>query len=94
MRADEVDQLAKVFTSVVDARTARYLMMNAPAEALEAIVALVPGRRSPTVIPLSENGMNAVHVLVPAAEVWQLLPRLEEAGASSILLVPVERMLG
>ena len=38
--------------------------------------------------------MNAVHVLVPANEVWQLLPKLEEAGASSILLVPVERMLG
>ena len=90
----EVEQLAKVFTSVVDARTARYLMMNAPAEALPAIIELVPGRRSPTVIPLSENGMNAVHVLVPANEVWQLLPKLEEAGASSILLVPVERMLG
>lgn len=92
--SEPVDQLAKVFTSVVDARTARYLMMNAPADALPAIAELVPGRRSPTVIPLSENGMNAVHVLVPAAEVWQLLPKLEAAGASSILLVPVERMLG
>lgn len=92
--ADEVEQLARVFTSVVDARTARYLMMNAPAEALPAIAALVPGRRSPTVIPLIEGGMNAVHVLVPANEVWQLLPKLEQAGASSILLVPVERMLG
>ncbi len=92
--AEDAEQLARVFKSVVDARTARYLMMNAPAEALPAISALVPGRRSPTVIPLSENGMNAVHVLVPAAEVWQLLPKLEEAGASSILLVPVERMLG
>lgn len=91
---EEAEQLARVFKSVVDARTARYLMMNAPAEALDAISELVPGRRSPTVIPLSEDGMNAVHVLVPAAEVWQLLPRLEQAGASSILLVPVERMLG
>ncbi len=91
---EDAEQLGRVFKSVVDARTARYLMMNAPAEALPAISNLVPGRRSPTVIPLSEDGMNAVHVLVPAAEVWQLLPKLEEAGASSILLVPVERMLG
>jgi ATP phosphoribosyltransferase len=92
--SDAVEQLARVFTSVVEARTARYLMMNAPAEALPAIAALVPGNRSPTVIPLMQDGMNAVHVLVPANEVWQLLPKLEEAGASSILLVPVERMLG
>jgi ATP phosphoribosyltransferase len=87
-------QLAGVFRSVVEARGARYLMLNAPEEALERIVALVPGSRSPSVLPLSEPGMVAVHSLVPAADVWRLLPELEAAGASSILLVPVERMLG
>ena len=86
-------QLARVLKSVVDAREARYLMMNAPEEALEAICALVPGCRAPSVLPLSEAGMVAVHALVPAADVWSLLPELEAAGASSILLVPVERML-
>jgi ATP phosphoribosyltransferase len=45
------------------------------------------------VLPLAEPGMVAVHVLVPAADVWRLLPRLREAGAFSILLVPIERML-
>ncbi len=45
-------------------------------------------------LPLAEAGMVAVHALVPAADVWSLLPELEAAGASSILLVPVERMLG
>jgi ATP phosphoribosyltransferase len=45
------------------------------------------------VIPLAQPGMVAVHALVPAADVWRLLPRLEAAGATSILLVPVERML-
>jgi ATP phosphoribosyltransferase len=92
-RADAV-QLAGVFRSVVDARATRYLMLNAPEDSLEAICALVPGSRAPSVLPLSEPGMVAVHSLVPAADVWQLLPRLEAAGASSILLVPVERMLG
>jgi len=53
----------------------------------------VPGSRAPSVLPLAEPGMVAVHALVPAADVWRLLPQLEEAGASSILLVPVERML-
>jgi len=45
------------------------------------------------VLPLHEGGMVAVHALVHAADVWALLPELEAAGASSILLVPVERML-
>jgi ATP phosphoribosyltransferase len=86
-------QLASVFRSVVDARASRYLMLNAPEASLEAICRLVPGSRSPSVIPLSEPGMVAVHALVPARDVWRLLPRLEEAGASSILLVPVERLI-
>jgi ATP phosphoribosyltransferase len=87
-------QLAGVFRSVVDARAARYLMLNAPEEALDAICALVPGSRAPSVLPLAEPGMVAVHSVIPATDVWHLLPALEAAGASSILLVPVERMLG
>ena len=90
---DEAQQLAGVFRSVVDARGARYLMLNAPEASLEAICALVPGSRAPSVLPLAEPGMVAVHSVVPAQEVWRLLPALEAAGASSILLVPLERML-
>ena len=91
---EDATRLAGVFRSVVDARAARYLMLNAPEDALEKICALVPGSRAPSVLPLAEPGMVAVHSLVPAADVWRLLPELEAAGASSILLVPVERMLG
>jgi ATP phosphoribosyltransferase len=87
-------RLAGILRTVVDARGARYLMLNAPESALSEICELVPGSRAPSVIPLAEPGMVAVHALVPAVEVWRLLPRLEAAGASSILLLPVERMLG
>jgi ATP phosphoribosyltransferase len=87
-------RLAAILRSVVDARSARYLMLNSPEDALEQICALVPGSRAPSVIPLAEPGMVALHALVPAADVWHLLPQLEAAGASSILLVPVERMVG
>jgi len=89
----ETRQLAGVFRSVVDARGARYLMLNAPEAALDKICALVPGSRAPSVLPLAEPGMVAVHSVVPAQDVWRLLPELEEAGATSILLVPLERML-
>ena len=91
---EDARQLAGVFRSVVDARGARYLMLNAPEDSLEAICALVPGSRAPSVLPLAEPGMVAVHSVVPAGDVWRLLPALEAAGASSILLVPLERMLG
>jgi ATP phosphoribosyltransferase len=92
--SDETQQLASVFRSVVQARSARYLMLNAPEDALDTICALVPGSRAPSILPLAEPGMVAVHSVVPAADVWRLLPQLEAAGASSILLMPVERMLG
>jgi len=86
-------ELPTVLRSVVEARETRYLMLNAPESALEAISRLVPGSRSPSIVPLAEPGMVAVQALVPAADVWRLLPQLEAAGGSSILLVPVERML-
>jgi len=86
-------ELATVLRSVVEARGARYLMLNAPESALDEIARLVPGSRSPSIVPLAEPGMVAVQALVPAADVWRLLPQLEAAGGSSILLVPVERML-
>jgi ATP phosphoribosyltransferase len=82
---------AAMLRAVVEARRHRYVMLNAPESALPAICALV-APRTPSVLPLAEPGMVAVHALVPAADVWQLLPRLEAAGASSILIVPVERM--
>lgn len=85
--------LARILRSVVDARDTRYLMLNAPESALDAICELVPGSRAPSVLPLSEPGMVAVHALVPARDVWRLLPELETVGGSSILLLPVERML-
>jgi ATP phosphoribosyltransferase len=82
---------AAMLRAVVDARRHRYLMLNAPESALPGIAALV-APRVPSVLPLAEPEMVAVHALVPAAEIWQLLPQLEALGASSILIVPVERM--
>ncbi len=86
-------ELARILRSVVDARGTRYLMLNAPESALAEICRLVPGSRAPSVLPLAEPGMVAVHALVPAQDVWRLLPELEAVGGSSILLLPVERML-
>jgi ATP phosphoribosyltransferase len=89
--ADRAASFAAMLRAVVDARRHRYLMLNAPESALPAICALV-APRAPSVLPLAEPGLVAVHVLVPAEDLWRLLPELEAAGGSSILIVPVERM--
>src|SRR5712691_7261082 len=88
----EAGQLVTMMRAVVEARAHRYLMLDAPEARLDEICDVI-GSRSPSVIPLAEPGMVAVHALVPAKDVWQLLPRLEAVGAFSILVVPVERML-
>ena len=82
---------ASMLRAVVEARQHRYVMLNAPESSVPRIAQLVRPR-VPSVLPLAEPGLVAVHVLVRAADVWRLLPRLEEAGGSSILIVPVERM--
>jgi ATP phosphoribosyltransferase len=87
----DVSRLASMMRAVVEARAHRYLMLNTPESRLDEVCAII-GSRSPSVLPLAEPGMVAVHALVPSAEVWRLLPELELAGASSILVVPVERM--
>ena len=84
-------RLVSMMRAVVEARAHRYLMLNTPESGLDAVCEVI-GSRSPSVLPLAEPGMVAVHALVPSSEVWRLLPELEAAGASSILVVPVERM--
>lgn len=87
------DSLTTMLGSVVNARATRYVVCNAPAAAVEAIAQALPTSGSPSVVPLARPDTVALHALVPAADVWRLLPALEELGASSILVLPVERML-
>ena len=84
-------RLVSMMRAVVEARAHRYLMLNTSKAALDEVCRII-GSRSPSVLPLAEPELVAVHALVPSAEVWRLLPELEAAGASSILVVPVERM--
>lgn len=88
-----VARLASALSAVVTARRTRYLVLNAPEERVEEIAELVPGLRSPTVMPLQESGMVAIHTTVATSKVWDLLPRLEAAGGQDILVLPVHQML-
>jgi ATP phosphoribosyltransferase len=92
-RSDEVGAVDTMVSSVIAARGRKYLMMNAPAGHLPELEALLPGLESPSVIPLAHEGMIAIHSVVGADEVWGLLPRLKAAGASGILVLPIEKIL-
>jgi ATP phosphoribosyltransferase len=92
-RTELVDRLGLMIRGVVAARRRRYVMLNAPEEALPRIRELLPGMGAPSVLPLAEPGQIAVHAAVDTDEIWNLLPTLKEAGASSILVVPVERLV-
>jgi ATP phosphoribosyltransferase len=85
--------LTMVLGSVINARANRYLLLNVPKDRLAEVTAVLPTKGSPTVIDLVTPGVVAVHALVPAADIWSLLPKLEACGASSILTLPVERMV-
>jgi ATP phosphoribosyltransferase len=92
-RPAELDSIVMMLGSVLAARGKKYLMMNAPASHAEELEAMLPGLESPSVIPLAHTGMIAIHSVVGADEVWGLLPRLKAAGASGILVLPIEKIL-
>ena len=92
-RRELLERLELMVRGVVSARRRRYVMLNAPEEALPRIRELLPGMGAPSVLQLAEPGQIAVHAAVDTDEIWDLLPPLKAAGASSILVVPVERLV-
>jgi ATP phosphoribosyltransferase len=92
--ADEsVRDLVAMLRSVLDARGREYMMMNAPADALDRIRALIPGLSGPTVMPLADPASIAVHSVVERSQLWRLVPALKAAGARDILVVPIEKVV-
>jgi ATP phosphoribosyltransferase len=92
-RADDLAAIDTMLSAVIAARGRKYLMLNAPASHLPELEGLLPALESPTIIPLAHEGMVAVHTVVGADEVWGLLPRLKGAGASGILVLPIEKIV-
>jgi ATP phosphoribosyltransferase len=92
-RRDLVERLELMISGVVAARRRRYVMLNAHVDDLPAIRDVLPGMGAPSVIELADEGEIAVHAAVDAGEIWSLLPLLKQAGGTSILVLPVERLV-
>lgn len=79
--------------SVLRARESKYVLLNAPNAQLEEIIKLLPGMRSPTVLPLAEEGWSSVHTVIQKDKFWEIIDALKSAGAEGILVCPIEKMV-
>lgn len=79
--------------SVLNAKNSKYLMMNVPQESLVEVLKLIPSLKSPTVLPLADKNILAVHAVIPSDKFWEIVDYLKSAGASGILLLPIENIV-
>lgn len=79
--------------SVRAATDNKYILLNAPNDKLEEIIALIPGMKSPTVMPLAETGWSSVHSVLNEGQFWQIIGELRGLGAQGILVIPIEKMI-
>jgi len=81
------------FQAVRRSKNNKYILLNAPNENLDKIVQLLPGMKSPTVLPLYEKGWSSVHSVVNENEFWDIVGKLKEYGSQGILVIPIEKMI-
>jgi ATP phosphoribosyltransferase len=93
VRRENIDRILMRIKAVRAARRYKYVMMNAPVEALPAIRQVVPGLKSPTIVPLAEEGWVAVHTAIEEDTFWESIERLRAAGASEILVSSLDKLL-
>lgn len=79
--------------SVKKAKNNKYILLNAPNNNLPEIVALLPGMKSPTIVPLATEGWSSVHSVLNENEFWEIIEQLKNAGAQGILVIPIEKMI-
>lgn len=88
-----LEKLLFRINAVLEARAYKYVLMNVPNDKLDAVTTLLPGMRSPTVLPLAEEGWSSVHTVINKDRFWEVIDELREAGAEGILVCPIEKMV-
>ncbi|MBL4643110.1 MAG: ATP phosphoribosyltransferase [Flavobacteriaceae bacterium] len=88
-----LDRLQFRIQAVLKGRNSKYVLLNAPNNKLEEIINVVPGMKSPTVLPLAKEGWSSVHSVIPKNQFWEIIDLLKEKGAEGILVCPIEKMV-
>lgn len=79
--------------AVINSRENKYILLNAPNDAIDKIIEILPGMKSPTVLPLAESGWSSIHSVVRENEFWKIIDELKKCGAEGILVIPIEKMV-
>ncbi len=89
----DIEKLKFRFRSIVDSRGMKYVLMNLPQKSLDEAVAILPGMRSPTVLPLADKDWCSLHVVLPEDQLWEKVEQLKALGAEGILVLALENMI-
>lgn len=79
--------------AVLRARQSKYILMNIPNDKLPKVIELLPGMRSPTVLPLAQEGWSSLHTVIKEERFWEVIDELKENGAEGLLVIPIEKMV-
>ena len=88
-----LEKLKFRFKSIIESRDMKYVLMNIPSDRVDDAVSLLPGMRSPTVLPLAAEGWCSLHVVIREEELWDKIEKLKEIGAEGILVLSLENMI-
>lgn len=88
-----LDKLLFRIEAVKKAKNSKYILLNCPNESIEKITQVIPGMKSPTIIPLTRTGWSSLHSVVDENDFWERIDQLREFGAEGILVVPIEKMI-
>jgi ATP phosphoribosyltransferase len=88
-----LDKIKFRIEAVLKGQSSKYVLLNAPNDSLEAIINLLPGMKSPTVLPLAESGWSSVHSVIDKYQFWDIIDDLKALGAQGILICPIEKMV-
>lgn len=88
-----LDKLLFRIEAAKAAKQNKYILLNAPNDKLDEIISLLPGMRSPTVLPLADEGWSSVHSVIQEDDFWEVIDQLKEKGAEGILVCPIEKMI-
>ena len=88
-----LDKLSFRIRSVLNAKDFRYLLLNAPNDKIEEISSVLPGMKSPTVMPLAQKGWSSLHTVISQERFWEVIDELKNKGAEGILICPIEKMV-
>ncbi len=89
----EIDKLKFRFSSILDSRGMKYILMNIPAAVVGEAIGILPGMKSPTVLPLADGEWRSLHAVVPEDELWDKIERLKAIGAEDILVLNLENLI-